>query len=210
MNQRRVHRMLWRNLGLSCFVCFLFSATAAHADCTTKPGNEVGNCGLEDPLGMTWTIAGSTVSRTTSVQRSGVASLQIDVADPVAPFLAASGGSNSACFALTADMSYGRGAFIRLADPRPMGATPVTCSATLVRWSDPVCTGSATQIAGVSIEATTSWQPIVNTTNEAATDAQLLIFCNSAAPTVGFTIYADDMFAGPSLLPVELQSFEVN
>ncbi|GJM10171.1 MAG: hypothetical protein DHS20C11_24470 [Lysobacteraceae bacterium] len=199
-----------RNLGLVCMVSLLFGVTAAQADCTAKAGNEVGNCGFEDPLGSTWTLAGSTISRNTSVQRSGAASLEID-GSFVVDVIPASGGATSACFTLTADGSYGRGGFVRLADPRPMGATDVSCTVTLVRWSMPGCTGSATQIPGNSAIATTSgWEPIVNTTVEAATSAEIQVFCTSLSPSADFTIYVDDVFAGPSLLPVELQSFEVN
>ncbi|GJM07980.1 MAG: hypothetical protein DHS20C11_02560 [Lysobacteraceae bacterium] len=191
-------------------VCVLFSISAAQANCLSMMANEVGNCGFEDnPIGMTWlpTTADS-IARTTAIQRSGAASLEIDAFESSPGFVYVA-GAESECFAVTASADYGFGAFFRL--DAVTGPTP-QCnvgfqSHNLADCSDTVVDNLTTGDIDLN---TTTFTEINSTGNTVSGNfAQLSVGCRFVGAASDFLMYADDAYAGPSLMPVDLQSFSI-
>ena len=191
---------------LTVLVC-LCAAFSTHANCTSEPANEVGNCGFDDdPLGVTWISTGGGISRDTSVMRSGPASLQINAVETIPGFFYQA-SALSQCFSTTNDPSYGFGGWVRL----DMAVSPAPgCQINLQQYSDPMCMTSTVIVNSSSLTPTTSFQRINTTANVTSGFATLSISCSILmGGAVDFTVYFDDTFAGPSLVPVELTSFDV-
>lgn len=175
------------------------------AQCPGPPSNEVANCGFETGNPPASWIEGpfGTFSQNTSIFRNGAAAGQF-VSESIAPTFW--GGSiTSSCAPITADANYGFGAHIRLTSSAPGTA----CTVNLRLFGSAACgTATALTTGFVPVDESGFLRLDASGDTSGSTHAELEISCNNTSDNL-FTAIIDDAFAGPSLVPVELQSFGV-
>lgn len=179
-------------------------SVAALADCAASGSNDIANCGFEsgDPPDS-WTLNTGVLTLNMATPKSGSIAAQIDAIQNVPdPFFAT---IDSDCFAVNDDASYGFGAHFRLVS----GATP-SCRVTPVGYTSMNCGTGVTALPNspnVSVP-TGVWTQSATTIDASGIGSMhFQLHCSAGSD---FVVLMDDVFAGPGLVPVELQSFSID
>lgn len=173
-------------------ILVLLAPLTCAATVCPQASNAIGNCGFEVDT-ANWSVPiGDSITRTTAVSHSGVASAQVDASESGTLLI------RSTCLSLTSSANYGFGAFVR----HVSGTAPSSCKAQLRQNSDVACSQSVSFMDTPLLPVnTTSWSGLFRSITSLGTTQSGWLDVSCIGGDDSTMVVIDDVFLGIGLEP---------